>query len=103
VRSLRYLQIHRNSVAQSIEDVRREAVHSRRALLRPSFTVATVCWQLGQRPWARCWTSLSRNGGPWTRVAPPYGRAWRRCFVAYARPFDARPSRFGMSQLVTSC
>ena len=37
VRSLRYLEIHRASVAQSIEDVRREAVHSRRALLQAEF------------------------------------------------------------------
>jgi len=37
VRSLRYLEMHRAIVAQSIEDVRREAVHSRRAMLQAEF------------------------------------------------------------------
>ncbi len=37
VRSLRYLEMHRAIVVQSIEDVRREAVHSRRAMLQAEF------------------------------------------------------------------
>jgi hypothetical protein len=37
VRSLRYLELHRAIVAQSIEDVRREALSSRRALLQAEF------------------------------------------------------------------
>lgn len=37
VRSLRYREMHRAIVAQSIENVRREAVHSRRALLQAEF------------------------------------------------------------------
>ena len=37
VRSLRYLEIHRASVTHSIENVRQEALHSRRALLQAEF------------------------------------------------------------------
>jgi hypothetical protein len=37
VRSLRYLELHRAIVAQSIEDVRRTALHSRRATLQAEF------------------------------------------------------------------
>jgi Protein of unknown function (DUF4238) len=37
VRSLRYLQVHRASVAQSIENVRRTAPHSRREMLQAEF------------------------------------------------------------------
>lgn len=37
VRSLRYLELHRSIVTKSTEDVRREAMHSRKAMLQTEF------------------------------------------------------------------
>ena len=37
VRGLRYLELHRAIIAQSVEDVRRTALHSRRAMLQAEF------------------------------------------------------------------
>jgi hypothetical protein len=102
VRSIRYLELHKAIIAKTTEEVRQNALHSRKAMLESEFRRQYGLEAAGPEALAIIWKALLLNGETWTNVALLSERVWKQCSVARAKLFAFKQSRSGTPRLAMS-